>query len=78
MTLMTAKEAARYLRVSMLTLSRIEREGRLVPYRTPGGHRRYRVKMLNEYLNNSRHRFPEELVNDDNERRENGDRGRRV
>ncbi|MGA9347828.1 MAG: helix-turn-helix domain-containing protein [Anaerolineae bacterium] len=51
---MTAKEAARYLRVSMFTLSKIESEGGLVPYRTPGGHRRYSLKMLNRYLNNSR------------------------
>jgi excisionase family DNA binding protein len=51
---MTAKEAARYLRVSMFTLSKIESEGRLVPYRTPGGHRRYSLKILNGYLNNSR------------------------
>jgi hypothetical protein len=35
--LMTSKEAARYLRASMLTLSKIESEGGLVPYRTPGG-----------------------------------------
>lgn len=54
MNLMTAKEAARYLRVSMFTLSKIEREGVLVPYRTPGGHRRYSLQMLNKYLNNSR------------------------
>jgi excisionase family DNA binding protein len=53
-SLMTAKEAARYLRVSMFTLSKIENEGGLVPYRTPGGHRRYSLRMLNEYLNNSR------------------------
>jgi excisionase family DNA binding protein len=53
-SLMTAKEAARYLRVSMFTLSKIENEGGLVPYRTPGGHRRYNLRMLNEYLNNSR------------------------
>jgi excisionase family DNA binding protein len=53
MNVMTAKEAARYLRVSMFTLGKIEREGRLVPYRTPGGHRRYSLKMLNRYLNNS-------------------------
>lgn len=52
--LITAKEAARYLRVSMFTLSKIESEGGLVPYRTPGGHRRYSLKMLNEYLNQSR------------------------
>jgi len=54
MNLMTAKEAARYLRVSMFTLSKIERQGGLVPYRTPGGHRRYSLRMLNQYLNGSR------------------------
>lgn len=56
MSLMTAKEAARYLRVSMFTLSKIESQGGLVPYRTPGGHRRYSLKMLNQYLSNSRKR----------------------
>jgi hypothetical protein len=54
LSLMTAKEAVRYLRVSMFTLSKIESQGGLVPYRTPGGHRRYSLRMLNEYLNNSR------------------------
>ena len=53
-SLMTAREAAKYLRVSLFTLSRIEREGGIVPYRTPGGHRRYNVRMLNQYLNDSR------------------------
>ena len=53
-SLMTAREAAKYLRVSQFTLDRIERAGGLVPYRTPGGHRRYSVRMLNKYLNNSR------------------------
>jgi excisionase family DNA binding protein len=53
-TLMTAREAAKYLRVSQFTLAKIERAGALVPYRTPGGHRRYSVRMLNKYLNNSR------------------------
>jgi len=53
-SLMTAKEAAKYLRVSQFTLDKIERAGGLSPYRTPGGHRRYNVKMLNKYLNNSR------------------------
>ena len=52
--LMTAKEAAKYLRVSMFTLSKIESNGGLVPYRTPGGHRRYSLRMLNQHLNNSR------------------------
>jgi excisionase family DNA binding protein len=54
MNVMTAKEAARYLRVNLFTLSKIESEGRLVPYRTPGGHRRYSFRILNGYLNNSR------------------------
>jgi len=51
--LMTAREAAKYLRVSQLTLDKIERAGGLVPYGTPGGHRRYSVRMFNKYLNNS-------------------------
>jgi excisionase family DNA binding protein len=53
-SLMNAKEAARYLRVSQFTLDKIERAGGLAPFRTPGGHRRYSVRMLNKYLNNSR------------------------
>jgi excisionase family DNA binding protein len=53
-TLLTAKEAAHYLRVSLLTLSKIEKEGGIVPFRTPGGHRRYSLEMLNEYLEKSR------------------------
>lgn len=52
-TLLNAREAAVYLRVSMFTLSKIEREGGLVPFRTPGGHRRYSLKMLDEYLEQS-------------------------
>jgi hypothetical protein len=54
MTLLNAREAAQYLRVSLFTLSTIEREGGLVPFRTPGGHRRYSMRMLHEYLENSR------------------------
>ncbi|NLD43112.1 MAG: excisionase family DNA-binding protein [Chloroflexi bacterium] len=52
--LMTAREAAQYLRVSLLTLSKIEREGGIVPFRTPGGHRRYNLEMLTDYLEASR------------------------
>lgn len=54
MTILTAKEAADYLRVSLYTLRRMERDESLIPYRTPGGHRRYSLKMLNEYLEKSR------------------------
>lgn len=53
-TLLTAKEAAQYLRVSLLTLSKIEKQGGIVPFRTPGGHRRYSLDMLREYLEQSR------------------------
>lgn len=53
-TLLTAKEAAQYLRVSLLTLSKIEKQGGIVPFRTPGGHRRYSLDMLRDYLEQSR------------------------
>ena len=52
--LLTAREAGEYLHISLLTLAKVEREGYLVPFRTPGGHRRYSLKMLNEYLERSR------------------------
>jgi len=52
--LLTAREAAEYLHISLLTLAKVERTGQLVPFRTPGGHRRYSLQMLNEYLENSR------------------------
>jgi excisionase family DNA binding protein len=52
--ILTAKEAAEYLRVSLFTLQKMEKRGLIVPYRTPGGHRRYSLSMLNDYLENSR------------------------
>jgi excisionase family DNA binding protein len=58
--LLTAKEAAAYLRISLFTLRKIEQQGLIVPYRTPGGHRRYSVEMLNEYLEHSRVAPPEQ------------------
>ena len=54
MTILTAKEAAEYLRVSLYTLKRMEIEGGLKPFHTPGGHRRYSLRMLDEYLEKSR------------------------
>ena len=56
--LLTAREAASFLRVSLFTLNRIERQGSIVPYRTPGGHRRYSMAMLNVYLQASRSNLP--------------------
>lgn len=52
--LLNAREAAEYMGISLSTLRRIEREGYLIPFRTPGGHRRYRINMLDEYLERSR------------------------
>lgn len=52
--LLTAKEAAGYLRISLFTLRKIEQQGLIIPYRTPGGHRRYSQEMLNDYLEKSR------------------------
>jgi DNA-binding transcriptional MerR regulator len=51
-----AREAAEYLRISLFTLNTIERQDLLTPMRTPGGHRRYTVEMLNRYLELSRAR----------------------
>ncbi len=56
--MLTTKEAAEYLGVSVLTLYRTEKMGALVPYRTPGRHRRYSVEMLEQYLENSREHPP--------------------
>lgn len=50
LTLMTAREAASYLRVSLSTLHRMEQRGDLTPLRTPGGHRRYTLVILNDSL----------------------------
>jgi excisionase family DNA binding protein len=52
--ILTAKEAASYLRVSLFTLQKMEKKGLIIPYRTPGGHRRYSTGMLNDYLEKSR------------------------
>ena len=45
--LVSVGEAATLLGVSVSTLRRWEREGKLAPERTLGGHRRYRRDALN-------------------------------
>lgn len=52
--LLTAREAAAFLHVSLNTLWRMERRNLIAPYRTPGGHRRYSVDMLRSYLERTR------------------------
>jgi excisionase family DNA binding protein len=49
-----AREAAEYLRISLFTLNKMERQGLLMPFRTPGGHRRYTLEMLNQYVEENR------------------------
>lgn len=51
---MTARQAAEYLGVSMVTLGKMEKGGELVPFRTPGGHRRYSLRMLERYVESKR------------------------
>ena len=50
LALLTAKEAAAYLRISISTLNRMEHNGVVTSLRTPGGHRRYTLEMLNACL----------------------------
>jgi len=45
-SLVSIREAAQALGVSITTLRRWEREGKLVPEHTPGGHRRYDLATL--------------------------------
>ena len=56
--LLTARDAVDYLGISLSTLNRIEKQGLRVPFRTPGGHRRYAQGMLDEYLEATR-RMPQ-------------------
>ena len=49
-TYLDIDEAAKILGVHVVTLRRWEREGRLTPLRTPGGHRRYTETQLKGML----------------------------
>ncbi len=61
LSLLTAKEAAGYLHISLSTLYRMEQKGLITPKRTPGGHRRYSIEMLDECLASSPSRLEREL-----------------
>lgn len=43
---MNARDAAKYLRVSRFTLSKLAKQGKLTSYRTPGGQTRYSIREL--------------------------------
>lgn len=51
---MRARDAADYLGVSLMTLRKIENDGDIVPFRTPGGHRRYSLRILRTYIQKRR------------------------
>lgn len=63
--IMSIQSAARYLGVSVATLRRMDKKGILIPFRTPGRHRRYSRQMLDRYLEDSRRRGPREKRHDD-------------
>lgn len=58
--LLNIKEAAAFLNVHPDTLRRWDRDGKLVPVKTDGGHRRYQQEALDEYI--GIHRKKEEKV----------------
>jgi putative resolvase len=51
--MLNIEEASILINVSKTTLRRWEREGRINPYRTPGGHRRYDEKDLLKIIGKS-------------------------
>jgi len=63
---LTARQAAEYLGVSLVTLGKMEKEGELVPFRTPGGHRRYSLEVLEEYVESIRRSSAPENVDGSN------------
>lgn len=51
--LLTTKEAARHVGVSIATIYRMEKRGLIVSSKTPGGQRRFSKDVLEKYLKNS-------------------------
>lgn|GEM_PF-650700 len=49
-----APQAAEYLGVSLMTLTKMEKRGELIPFHTPGGHRRYSIELLEAYVRKNR------------------------
>jgi PAS domain S-box-containing protein/excisionase family DNA binding protein len=57
--LFSIKDACNYLGVSRMTLLTSESKGLIRPSRTPGGHRRYTLEMLEEFLQSNRNNYEE-------------------
>ena len=51
---LTTKESAEFLRISSSTIYRMEKLGLIMPYKTPGGQRRFALKDLKDYLKRSK------------------------
>ena len=49
-----AGQAAEYLGVSAVTLRKMEKGEDLAPHRTPRGHRRYSLEMLEQFIESNR------------------------
>lgn len=48
--LLNLNDASQYLNVHKETLRRWDREGKLKPLKTPGGHRRYKLTDLEAFI----------------------------
>lgn len=48
---LTSTETAKYIGVSVNTLRNMHKDGRLIPIKTKGGHRRYELSQIIEYIN---------------------------
>lgn len=60
--LMNLKEAMEYLHASKSSMHRWDKEGKLIPFRTSGGHRRYKLTDLQEF--SGEHVDCEQIIND--------------
>ncbi|MCO4320971.1 DNA methyltransferase [Aliidiomarina quisquiliarum] len=73
--LLSTREAANYIGVSMSTVYRMVENKTLNPSKTPGGHRRFSIKMLDEFKKNSKEikapQDPSSYKNPENLGREN-------
>ena len=63
---MTTRQAAEYFGVSSATLIKMEKGGDLAPQRTPRGHRRYSLRILEEYVQSKRRPVPRPKADESN------------
>ncbi len=62
---LTGAQVAQYFGVTVATVTRWDRSGKLKSsYRTPGGHRRYSRKLIEDFINNQSSEVTENHEND--------------